>query len=340
MHEQISEYLNALDRDACYRVDEVLKESPHEVTERVFFVGANGAEQGPFIRKRLDADSGLGGEYNRLWEAQQAGTRLLHAPRLIECYTAGEKLTVVMEHVRGDTLADTVWRDDPSSVLAKRLFPKICDAVMELHEKFDPPMIHRDLKPSNIMVSENNVTIIDFGIAREYNDDAQADTHNFGTRSYAPPEQFGYGQTDVRSDVYALGMILYYCLTEKTPSAKAVNDGFADANVPPAVQPVLVRATAFDPAARYSSVRELKDAFLKTVEPDGSTEPEEAGSAVGSVPSGAPAVYATTGYEYGQPPDCAPAKATLGPSSVVGIIWDVALGILWILFVIVTTDMI
>lgn len=385
MHEQLEEYLSALDRDACFRVDEVLKASPHETTERVFFVGANGAEQGPYIRKRLDADCGLGSAYRRLWEAQRAGRRFLHVPRVIECYSTGDSFVVVMEHVAGETLADAVWRTDPSVELAARVFGPVCEAVMELHERFDPPMIHRDLKPSNIMLSSAGgadgtspieAIVIDFGIAREYDRDALTDTRSFGTRSYAPPEQFGYGQTDVRSDVYALGLILYYCLTEKTPDAATVRTGFADAGVPEPLRAVLMRATAFDPAARFASVRELRDAFagvlssLPTIE---SMPCAESMPAHGSLLSNnlenhmmqandpsegspknvtadlqsAPPTSAFTNDERLTPEDAAISepsttshRSRLRVPTWLGITWNVLLGIVWALFVIVVTGMI
>lgn len=381
MHEQLEEYLSALDRDACFRVDEVLKASPHETTERVFFVGANGAEQGPYIRKRLDADCGLGSAYRRLWEAQRAGRRFLHVPRVIECYSAGDSFVVVMEHVTGETLADAVWRTDPSVELAARVFGPVCEAVMELHERFDPPMIHRDLKPSNIMLSSANGTsstgpveaiVIDFGIAREYDRDALTDTRSFGTRSYAPPEQFGYGQTDVRSDVYALGLILYYCLTEKTPDAATVRSSFTDAGVPEPLRAVLVRATAFDPAARFASVRELHNAFadaLSNLPTIGSAPCAENMPAHGSPLSNnlENHMMQANGQSEGSPknaaadlqgalPTAEPANAVVGaPISAplnpnrqsrlrvpvwLGITWNVLLGIVWALFVIVVTGMI
>lgn len=385
MHEQLEEYLSALDRDACFRVDEVLKASPHETTERVFFVGANGAEQGPYIRKRLDADCGLGSAYRRLWEAQRAGRRFLHVPRVIECYSAGDSFVVVMEHVTGETLADAVWRTDPSVELAARVFGPVCEAVMELHERFDPPMIHRDLKPSNIMLSSAGgadgtnpieAIVIDFGIAREYDRDALTDTRSFGTRSYAPPEQFGYGQTDVRSDVYALGLILYYCLTEKTPDAATVRTRFADAGVPEPLRAVLVRATAFDPAARFASVRELHNAFadalssLPTIESMPCAESMPAhesllsnnlenhmvqanGPSEGSPKNaaadlqGAPPTSAFTNDERLTPEDAAISepsttshRSRLHVPTWLGITWNVLLGIVWALFVIVVTGMI
>ncbi len=262
MPDELAEHLDALARDDCYRVDAVLKDGALETTQRVYFVGANGAEQGPYVRKYLDSDAGLGAAYERMWKAQRAGRRFLHLPRIVDCYAAGEKRAVVMEYVRGETLADVLYRCDPSVALACDVFPRLCEAVAELHEGFDPPIIHRDLKPSNIMLSKDSLTIIDFGISRTFDDAADEDTRHFGTRAYAPPEQFGYGQTDVRSDVYALGMLLYFCLTEKTPDAKARRGGFRDPRIPEAFRRIVVHATAFDPAQRYASVTELEGCLL------------------------------------------------------------------------------
>ena len=78
----------------------------------------------------------------------------------------------------------------------------MCEAVRELHECFNPPLIHRDLKPANIVLSNGRVFLIDFGIARVYRSGSVSDTSHLGTRAYAPPEQYGFGQTDTRSDVY------------------------------------------------------------------------------------------------------------------------------------------
>lgn len=263
MSDELAQHLDSLARDDCYRVDAVLKESACEATQKVYFVGANGAEQGPFVRKYFDGDSGLGAAYERIWQAQRSGVRFLHLPRIVECYALGADSAVIMEFVVGETLSDVVYRCDPSIALACDVFPRLCDAVRELHESFDPPLIHRDLKPSNIMLSRDSLTIIDFGIARTYDEGAESDTHRFGTRAFAPPEQFGFRQTDVRSDVYALGMILYFCLTEKIPDAKAAEGGFADEGVPDPLRAVIARATQFDPVDRYADVAGLQAAFAQ-----------------------------------------------------------------------------
>lgn len=259
--QEISQYLNALARQNNYRVEKVLKTSAHETTEVVYLQETNGAESGPFVRKTIARDSGFGNTYERIYAEQQHNT-FAHIPRIIECVNCDEHVVVTMEYIHGETLQDYIYRVDPSPELAGALFPDICDAVRELHEAFDPAIIHRDLKPSNVMIANGAAWLIDFGIARDYNDAANTDTTHFGTRAYAPPEQFGYGQSTVRSDIYALGMVLYFCLTEQTPTQTCIEEGFVDARIPDGLRGILQRATAFDPKERFASVHEMKEAFL------------------------------------------------------------------------------
>lgn len=263
--DELAGYLAALDRDACYRVDATLKEGRLETTERVFFVGRNGSELGPLVRKRISGDSGLGGAYEEVFAAQRSGVRVPHLPRLVECHRRDGDLVVVMELVPGETLGSVVaacGSCEERLGLAARTFPDLCDAVSELHERLDPPVIHRDLTPGNVIVSAGGVTLIDLGIARSYREGAEQDTTHFGTRAYAPPEQFGFGQTCVTSDVYALGMLLFFCVTGREPTQRDRESGFRDAGLPGELRPVVRRATELDPSARYASVRELQDAFL------------------------------------------------------------------------------
>lgn len=263
MEDELSNYLSALDRDSCYRVDATLKQGRLETTQRVYFVGENGAELGPFVRKYLAP--GLGGAYERIYAAQRDGARLSHLPRIVECHRQDERLVVVMEHVAGETLAEATAAATDRLGLVRRLFPDLCDAVSELHELFDPPIIHRDLKPGNVMVSAGGVTLIDLGIARTWREGGEQDTTHFGTRAYAPPEQFGFGQTDVTSDVYALGMLLFFCLMGRDPVAADRECGFAADNVPETLRAVVARATELDPTRRPQTVREFKDALLSAL---------------------------------------------------------------------------
>lgn len=137
--DELQEYLNALGRSDNYRVDAVLSDAPHERTERVFYVGNNGSELGPFIRKTIATDSGQGRTYEKIFRAQHEGKRFVHMPRIFECYVADSSLVVLLEYVEGETLQDYVGERGASYELALRIFPPICDAASELHKAFDPP---------------------------------------------------------------------------------------------------------------------------------------------------------------------------------------------------------
>ena len=103
---------------------------------------------------------------------------------------------------------------------ALAIMRKLCDVLKSLHA-LTPPIIHRDLKLSNIILtSENLVYIVDFDTARYYESGQEQDTELLGTKEYAPPEQYGFGQSDARSDIYALGIIFNRLLTGEYPKHK------------------------------------------------------------------------------------------------------------------------
>lgn len=275
---ELAEHLSSLARDDSYRVDRVLKRSPVETTELVYFEGSGGGSLGPFVRKRIDASAQIGGAYGRLFAAQRAGRRFEHLPRIVDCRRIGDDLDVVMEYIEGETLEALVARLGATPDYARELFPTLCDAVEELHAGFASageaaaPVIHRDLKPSNIIVSGTNYTpdagmtfsslvIIDLGIARVWREGADADTVKFGTRPYAPPEQYGFGQTSVRSDVYALGALLFFCLTGVDPKPGLDMRVQCESHgVPAPLADVICMAMALDPAKRFASAAALGNA--------------------------------------------------------------------------------
>ena len=124
----------------------------------------------------------------------------------------------------------------------------VCRALKLLHEQ-TPPIIHRDIKPSNIILSVDGIwKVIDFNTARYYDASAQRDTTFLGTREYAAPEQFGDIQTDVRTDIYALGAMMNYLLTGKNHK-KYVYKGTAGK--------IIEKCTRFDPNLRYQSIEEF-----------------------------------------------------------------------------------
>lgn len=268
-------HLASLERDDSYRVDRVLKRSDVETTELVYFEGSGGGSLGPFVRKHIDASAQIGGAYERLFAAQRAGRRYKHLPRIFDCHRVGDELCVVMEYIEGETLGALVGRLGATPDYACELFGALCDAVAELHAGFASagemaaPVIHRDLKPSNIIVSGASYTpdtgvtfsslvIIDLGIARVWREGADADTVKFGTRPYAPPEQYGFGQTSVRSDVYALGALLFFCLTGADPKpGRGMREQCEACDVPASLADVICMAMALDPDKRFASAKAL-----------------------------------------------------------------------------------
>lgn len=245
-----------------YEVERTLKDASGEKTEVVYRRdGPAGSRVGPFVRKRFSQDAGRGAAYQQILDAQVAGVRLAHQPTIYECTYADDTLSVVMEYVRGRTLREVAQAGEYGRELFVRVAPALCDAVEELHKLPGQPIIHRDVKPSNVMLADDGrLVLIDLGIARAYREGARRDTERYGTPGYAPPEQYGFGQTSEASDVYAIGMTLAFCLTGEDPAPELREKGFDDPRIPRALRPMLVRATQFDPTQRYGSARELGDA--------------------------------------------------------------------------------
>lgn len=277
--DELGAYLAAVAREDCYRVVRPLSAAARmgadpsvagqagTITELVQFEGANGATLGPFVRKRIDLALGVGTAYQELCEAQCSGARFAHVPRIVECYKTGRELVVVSEFIPGKALDAFVNEAGPSLELSLSVVPAVCAAVAELHKAFDPPVVHRDLKPANIIVSEGpsglSATLIDFGIARRYREGAAADTVRFGTRSYAPPEQYGFGQTSVRSDIYALGMIALFCITGEEAHGQPSAESLAHAGVTGPYADAILQATSFDPERRFASAEAFCTAFAR-----------------------------------------------------------------------------
>ena len=163
-------------------------------------------------------------------------------------YTAempGETV-VVEEFVQGEPLSARLEQKRflPESEAAS-LFLQIAEGLIVLHGL---GVVHRDVKPSNLILTESGaIRLIDFDAARTVKEEQAEDTSLLGTKGYAPPEQFGYGQTDARSDLYALGVTMRKMLAPDY-------HGW--------LSPVLAKCTELDPKRRYASARELKRAIL------------------------------------------------------------------------------
>lgn len=138
-------------------------------------------------------------------------------PRIVDIIDNGLTIYVVMDYIEGESL-DKILNEygAQSEEMVIGWAKQLCDALGYLHSQ-KPPIIYRDMKPANVMLKpEGNIKIIDFGIAREYKEQNLADTTVLGTKGYAPPEQYS-GQTDARSDIFALGMTMHHLLTGIDP---------------------------------------------------------------------------------------------------------------------------
>ena len=158
---------------------------------------------------------------------------------LIEEYIEGECLS---EYLKAETFDEDKWLD---------IATQLCDALMDLHIN-KPPIIHRDIKPSNIIInSKGRVKIVDLDSARFYKDNADGDTRLLGTQSYAAPEQYGFSQTDCRSDIYSLGAVLNEIpdFKEKTRQKRW--------------KKLVERCTRFAPDSRFQTVSEVKSEIEK-----------------------------------------------------------------------------
>lgn len=244
--DELFEQMKAYEHVSQFNTQCLLKENEFERTELV-----SDPDGVCYIRKYLDVDEGRIHPYERL-----VGVDAPFIPKVISTSRVADKLVVVCEYVAGTSLEQLVKEQGPvSDDLARTFISCIADALSFLHAFGGGPIVHRDVNPSNIIVNTQGAWLIDLGIARTYDKGAQQDTHQWGTAGYAAPEQFGFGQTDARSDVYALGKVLLFMLTG---NPDAHTDELASLHA----RRVVKVATALDPRQRYANAANMKDAFL------------------------------------------------------------------------------
>ena len=168
------------------------------------------------------------------------------APRVIYC-TEHEGVTLVVEeYIQGTSLLERLeQRQYLTEAEAEQILLGLCEGLAPLHEL---GIIHRDIKPSNLILQNGGIIrLIDFDAARTVKARSSEDTRLLGTKGYASPEQFGYGQTDARSDIYSIGITMQKLLGEAYQGRLTA---------------ILAKCTEIDPKMRYDSVMALKRAVL------------------------------------------------------------------------------
>ncbi len=125
-------------------------------------------------------------------------------PHIVHCVETSTETVVIEEFIQGDSLLERLSQKNYfTESEAQNTLIQLCDGLEPMHKC---GIIHRDIKPSNIIMQDDgSVRLIDFDAARVIKENATEDTKLLGTKGYASPEQFGYGQTDQRSDIYSLG---------------------------------------------------------------------------------------------------------------------------------------
>lgn len=257
--------MHAMGLDDAYHVERVLAQRNGCVTELVTLNGA-----GPYVRRRVPAD-----RVDRATWAALASCESKRLPRVIATYEMPDSFTVITEYIPGETLERLIEREGPIAADgAARIMDQLCDAVEELHAH---GVVHRDIAPGNVIVNENGAHLIDPGIARLPSAGARRDTTVLGTHGFAAPEQYGFAQTDARSDVYALGKLLEYALAgeaagdapqgtkkdAKKDAEETAKEGAVEnqRGVSPRLREVIERACAFEPSARYQDVAAFRKAL-------------------------------------------------------------------------------
>ena len=178
-----------------------------------------------------------------------------------------EELIVVQECVNGQTLEEIqAEKGTLSQDFVINLAIQLCEVLEYLHTRL-PSIVHRDIRPSTILLqSDGRVKLFDFGIAREYDWNKDADTIPLGTKGYAAPEQFGgRGQTDERTDIYGLGITLHHLLTGQDPSKppyEILPIRQWNEKLDPGLEAIISKCIQLNPEERYKNCSELQYALM------------------------------------------------------------------------------
>ncbi|MCI5903663.1 MAG: protein kinase [Oscillospiraceae bacterium] len=216
---------------STYQSDSVIRETA-EVTVEAVICSLDGKK---YIRKTYHSDK------RRVFNIL-AGIKNVHIPKIYEVIF-GEDTVIIEQYIEGKTMEQLISEGkmfDKKQI--KAVFDSLTDAVDTLHKN---GLVHRDIKPSNMIISDNGgAVLIDYSIARPYSDKRSADTELFGTVGYAAPEQFGFSQSDFRTDIYALGVTMKEITNRHNSSERMRN--------------AISRCTEFDPSRRFQSIAELR----------------------------------------------------------------------------------
>lgn len=186
-----------------------------------------------------------------------------YLPSIVDVIEDKDCILIIMDYIEGRSLLNEIEEygvQDQSDVIKWAI--ELCDVLSYLHSR-EPPVIHRDIKPSNIMLRpDGDITVIDFGTAREYKDMDIMDTMPYATYAYAAPEQINDKKTDARTDIYSLGATMYHLLTGKHPDIMKYSPvRLLNPHVSQGLDEIIRMCMQHNPEDRYFSVDELRYAL-------------------------------------------------------------------------------
>ncbi|MBQ3403963.1 MAG: serine/threonine protein kinase [Oscillospiraceae bacterium] len=177
-------------------------------------------------------------------------------PKQIASYENDNMTVTVREYIDGVPLSRYAAENRLSQQEAVGICVQLCDILACLHHR-ERAIIHRDIKPQNVIIRpDGSAALIDFDIARVYRSGGDTDTTFFGTPDYAPPEQYGFSQTDTRTDIYSLGILLRWLLTGSTKEDSRIR-------IYSPLAKIIGKCTSFAPKDRFSDVSQVKRALLR-----------------------------------------------------------------------------
>lgn len=213
---------------------------------------------------------------------KMADRKLSGIPKAYRIFEENGEVYLVREYIEGMSLAQMILQKGGiSEAEICRISRKICQTA-EQFQNPDEPMIHRDIKPENIVVTPGGeVVFIDFGTMRSYKKDGSRDTFVVGTRGTAAPEQYGYTQTDQRTDVYAIGQTMLYMVSESYEMNQ-----LSECAVSRRMKKIIEKACSFEPDKRYGDAAQLRRAVEKCQANNRKKVYKKAGAVFGLIAAG------------------------------------------------------
>ncbi|MBZ9633966.1 serine/threonine-protein kinase [Clostridium sp. FP1] len=211
-------------------------------------------------------NTGILTEANILKNLNHVGIR-----RIVDIFYENNNIYMVQDYVEGQTLKEYVKENGKMDTEKTcRITSDLCDILGYLHNQ-KPAIIYRDIKPSNIMITPSGkIVLIDFGISKVYKSDTEQDTVSAGSNGFAAPEQYGVGKCCAQTDIYGIGMLIYFMVKGKIPTTgiEPLLDENYEADIDGKIRVIIQKCVKIDIVDRHISAEILKKEILEVLKAD------------------------------------------------------------------------